>query len=598
MALPERAEHGTRTGRVQAVRENLVVLECDGSMVKNEVVRLHQGDGELRGEILRIRGRRADVQMFEDTRGIRVGDTATLTGDLLSATLGPGLLGRLYDGLQQPLQAIADRHGFLLPRGVDLPALDSSRSWHFTPVVAVGDVVSAGQALGTVPESRVQHRVMAPFSLAAPARVTWIASGAVSQESHVARLRRADGSEIEVGLSQRWPVRAALAEALLRRGLTERLPPGEPLLTGMRIVDTFFPVAQGGAACIPGPFGAGKTVLQNLIATYADVDVVVIIACGERAGEVVETLTRLPELRDPRSGGSLLDRTVIICNTSAMPVAARESSIYLGVTIGEYYRQMGLRVLVIADSTSRWAQAMRETSGRMEEIPGEEAFPAYLDSAIRSVYERAGVFQSALRTGSLTLVGTVSPAGGNFDEPVTQATLGVVKLFLALSAERAYRRAFPAIDPLQSWSRYVEPLSGWYADRCGPDWEQAVRRLRRLLRDGDAIQQMIEVAGDDGVSLDEYVTWHRARLVDEAFLQQDAYDRVDVYAPLERQRDLLMLIARVVERPCRCADREAVREYFARLTSLFRELNYSEVGSADHARLTAQIADADAAPAP
>lgn len=591
MESPDGAGRVARTGRVHAVRENLVVLECDEAMMKNEVVRLRQGDAELRGEILRVRGRCADVQMFEDTRGIRVGDRASLTGELLSATLGPGMLGSLYDGLQQPLKAIADRYGFLLPRGVDLPALDASRGWHFTPHVEVGDIVRAGQSLGSVPEGRLVHHVMAPFSLASPARVIWIASGSVSQSSRVALLNRADGSEVEVGLSQRWPVRSALAESLLRRRLVERLSPHEPLLSGMRIVDTLFPIAQGGTACIPGPFGAGKTVLQNLIAMYADVDVVVMIACGERAGEVVETLARLPELRDPRSGGALLDRTVIVCNTSAMPVAARESSIYLGVTIGEYYRHMGLKVLVIADSTSRWAQAMRETSGRMEEIPGEEAFPAYLDSAIRSVYERAGVIRGdADRTGSLTLVGTVSPAGGNFDEPVTQATLGIVKAFLALSADRAYRRAFPAIDPLQSWSRYVEPLTGWYAARCGAGWEAAVQRLRRLLRDGDTIQQMIEVAGDDGVSLDEYVTWHRARLVDEVFLQQDAYDRVDVHAPLERQRDLLFLLAQVVERPCRCADREAVRKYFGCLTALFRELNYSEAGSADHVRLMARIA--------
>jgi V/A-type H+-transporting ATPase subunit A len=385
-------------------------------------------------------------------------------------------------------------------------------------------------------------------------------------------------------------VRGGLAESLQRRRLAQRLPPSEPMLTGIRIIDALFPLAQGGTACIPGPFGAGKTVLQNLIATYADVDVVVVVACGERAGEVVELLTRLPELRDPHTGDPLLDRTVIVCNTSAMPVAAREASIYLGITIGEYYRQMGLRVLAIADSTSRWAQAMRETSGRMEEIPGDEAFPAYLDSGIRSVYERAGVVRARSgRTGSMTLVGTVSPAGGNFDEPVTQSTLAVAKVFLALSSERAYRRAFPAIDPIQSWSRYVDALAPWYASRCGPEWNAGVARIRRLLRRGDEIQQMLEVAGEDGIGVDDYVTWHEARLIDEVLLQQDANDRVDVYAPLERQQSLLRLLIALLDAPRRYAERSAVRDAFAALAAQFRELNYSEPGSAEQARLTAGI---------
>jgi V/A-type H+-transporting ATPase subunit A len=555
-------------------------------MTKNEVVYVDRGGTALRGEVLRVQGTRADVQVFEDTRGIRVGDAVRLSGELLSATLGPGLLGRLYDGLQQPLSAIAARHGFLLPDGVDLPPLDLERQWLFTPRANAGTVVRAGHVLGTVREGRIEHCVMVPFDLEDEATVIWIGSGGLRATEPVARLRVRDGNEREVTMLQRWPVRRPIADRLLEQRLVERLPPSEPLVTGMRIVDTLFPIALGGTACIPGPFGAGKTVLQNLLATYADVDVVVVIACGERAGEVVETLTRLPELRDPRSGGSLLDRTVIICNTSAMPVAARESSIYVGVTIGEYYRQMGLDVLVIADSTSRWAQAMRETSGRMEEIPGDEAFPAYLDSAIRAVYERAGVIRSdAQRTGSLIMIGTVSPAGGNFEEPVTQATLGTVKVFLGLSAERAYRRAFPAIDPLQSWSRYVEPLAPWYREHCGPEWADTVSTVRRLLQAGDGVQQMLEVAGEEGVSIDEYWTYHLARLVDEVLLQQNAYDAVDVYTPIARQRELLKLLRAVIDRPRDSDERGQIRERFAAIASAFRELNYSAADSADYLRL-------------
>jgi V/A-type H+-transporting ATPase subunit A len=389
-------------------------------------------------------------------------------------------------------------------------------------------------------------------------------------------------------------VRRSLGDALCDRGVASRQTPTTPLLTGLRIIDTLFPIAQGGTACIPGPFGAGKTVLQNLLATYADVDVVVMIACGERAGEVVETLTKFPELRDPRTGGALLDRTVIICNTSAMPVAARESSIYFGLTIGEYYRQMGLRVLVIADSTSRWAQAMRETSGRMEEIPGDEAYPAYLDSAIRAVYERAGVIQSGPdRVGSLTMVGTVSPAGGNFDEPVTQSTLAAVRVFLALSAERAYRRAFPAIEPLQSWSRYAAPLATWFAVSSGGDWMSMVRRVQELLREGDSIQQMIEVAGEEGVSLEEYRIWQAARLLDEVVLQQDTSDRVDVHVPLQRMAVLLRLVLALLSRADDAQDRTGVREQHARWTATLRQLNYSEFESADYRRF---IEDLQSAP--
>jgi V/A-type H+-transporting ATPase subunit A len=377
---------------------------------------------------------------------------------------------------------------------------------------------------------------------------------------------------------------------MLTHGFAERLYPREPLTTTQRIIDTFFPVARGGTACIPGPFGAGKTVLQSLIARYSSVDVVVVIACGERAGEVVETITEYPETKDPRTGGSLMDRTIIICNTSSMPVAAREASIYVGITLGEYYRQMGLDVLCIADSTSRWAQAMRETSGRMEEIPGEEAFPAYLDSTIKAVYERAGLLRGADgEEGSLTMIGTVSPAGGNFEEPVTQATLATVKCFLGLSADRAYRRFYPAIDPLLSWSRYFDQLEPWLDEHVGEGWVKRVERLDALLQQGESIYQMMQVVGEEGVTLDDFVTWQKAMLVDMAYLQQDAFDPVDVSMPLSRQKDAFELVERIVAARVPMDDRDEIRRYFTELTGHLKNLNYSAEGSAEFDKHRAKI---------
>jgi V/A-type H+-transporting ATPase subunit A len=358
----------------------------------------------------------------------------------------------------------------------------------------------------------------------------------------------------------------------------------------VRLIDTFFPIARGGTGCIPGPFGAGKTVLQNLISRNSEVDIVIIVACGERAGEIVETITQFPQLSDPRGGGSLMDRTVIICNTSSMPVAAREASIYTGITLGEYYRQMGLNVLLLADSTSRWAQAMRETSGRLEEIPGEEAFPAYLDSAIKSIYERAGVIQTRDgSTGSLTMIGTVSPAGGNFEEPVTQSTLSTVKTFLGLSADRAYKRFYPAVDPLLSWSRYLDQLKPWYEEHLGAGWTESVLAMLALLKQGDDIYQMIQVAGEEGITLDDFVVYQEAQFLDMVYLQQDAFDAVDVAVPIRRQRDNFRKIIELVSADYQFSGRDDVREYFTRLTGLFRNLNYARPESAEYADLSAKI---------
>jgi V/A-type H+/Na+-transporting ATPase subunit A len=590
------------TAHVVAVQDDLVSIElggteASGQLMKNEVAfvcpRRRGPDGRqerLKGEVLRVRGRRADVQVFETTSGVSIGDPVEQTGELLSLDLGPGLLGQVYDGLQNPLEDIALAHGVFLPRGVELPALDPRRRWSFVPQVQTGARLRAGDTLGTVQEGAIRHRIMVPFDEPGEVEVAWIQEGNVAVGTLVARIQDRHGRERSVTLSQRWPVRRPIPERLLADRRCERLYPSEPLVTTLRPIDTFFPIARGGTGCIPGPFGAGKTVLQHLISRYSAVDVVIVVACGERAGEVVETITEFPQLKDPRTGGTLMDRTIIICNTSSMPVAAREASIYTGITLGEYYRQMGCDVLLLADSTSRWAQAMRETSGRLEEIPGEEAFPAYLDSAIRSVYERAGVLRLADGSqGSLTMLGTVSPAGGNFEEPVTQSTLATVKTFLGLSYDRAYKRFYPAIDPLISWSRYLEQLRPWYAARMREGWTERVRAMLSLLRRGDAALQMMQVTGEEGVTLDDFVTYQKALFLDMVYLQQDAYDPVDASTPVERQQVAFGMVYDLVERAYVFADKAEARAFFTRLTGLFKNFNYAREDSPDYQRLQGEI---------
>jgi len=577
---------------VTGVNGNIVSIDVpDGSIVKNEVAYVCAGDDRLKSEVLRIQGQSADLQVFEDTLGVRVGDRVELTHQLLSASLGPGLLGSVYDGLQNPLEALAARDGFFLRRGHYVDALDTEHKWSFVPQRRTGDRLRAGDVVGTVQERGIEHRIMIPFDVDGSVELTWIQGGNFNVNEPIARIRDSHGDR-PLTMRQEWPVRIPLPADLLRHHLVERKYPSEPLTTTIRIIDTFFPVARGGTACIPGPFGAGKTVLQTLIARYSAVDVVIVVACGERAGEVVDTINEFSQAQDPRTGGSLMDRTIIVCNTSSMPVAAREASIYTGITMGEYYRQMGLDVLLLADSTSRWAQAMRETSGRLEEIPGEEAYPAYLDSAIKTVYERAGVLSTADNsTGSLTLIGTVSPAGGNFEEPVTQSTLGTVKTFLGLSYDRAYRRSYPAIDPLISWSRYRDQLRSHFDRDVHPGWTDLVDSLSDLLRDGSSIHQMMQVTGEEGVSLEDFITWQKSLLLDIAYLQQDAFDPVDVSVPLDRQKQMLLLLKRLIDRDRLFTDKDQVRDYFTRLTGLFRNLNYSRADSQDFESYLQQIED-------
>ena len=582
---------GLRRAPIVAVKESLVTIDVSNTRVmKNEVGHVLLGEQRLKAEVLRVQNQVADLQVFEDTSGVKVGDEVELTGEMLSVTLAPGLLGTVYDGLQNPLGLLAQEYGFLLPRGEHVDSVDTEKRWDFTPTVASGETLEAGQVLGTTPEGLFDHKIMVPFDEPGPVEVTWVARGTLTIDDPVARIRRADEEERTLTMAQRWPVRRPLPEAMLRRRVAERIYPTEPVTTTQRIIDTFFPVARGGTACIPGPFSAGKTVLQSLVARHSSVDIVIIIACGERAGEVVETITEYPETPDPRTGGSLMDRTIIVCNTSSMPVAARESSIYTGITMGEYYRQMGYNVLCIADSTSRWAQAVRETSGRMEEIPGEEAFPAYLDSSIKSLYERAGLIQGPDgQTGSVTLIGTVSPAGGNFEEPVTQATLATVKTFLGLSADRAYKRFYPAIDPLMSWSRYLDQMSEWYGENMSATWVEDVKAAHELLHRGDAIYQMMQVTGEEGITIEDYLAWQKSVFLDMVFLQQDAYDPVDASMPLERQKRSFELAKEIIEAEYAIDDRDEARDFFTHLISRYKNLNYSPDDSAEYTRYLKEI---------
>ncbi len=560
------------TGKIVGVNGNMINVAFEGAVAQNEVGYACVGSGEsqqrLMCEIVRIRGRVADMQVFEDTRDLEIGAAVEFSGNLLAAELGPGLLKQIYDGLQNPLPRLAEQCGFFLQRGTYLHALDRETPWQFTPRAKPGDRLTAGETLGTVPEGIFEHRIMVPFVLRGVYTVKSVAApGAYTVEQEIAVLTDADGSEVPVSMLQRWPVKLPIT------CFEERLRPGETMTTRIRAVDTFFPVALGGTYCIPGPFGAGKTVLQQITSRYADVDIVVIAACGERAGEVVETLREFPELEDPRTGKSLMDRTIIICNTSSMPVAAREASVYTGVTLASYYRQMGLNVLMLADSTSRWAQALRELSGRLEEIPGEEAFPAYLESLIANFYERAGyVLLKDGSKGSVTIGGTVSPAGGNFDEPVTQATLKVVGAFHGLSRARSDARRYPAIDPLDSWSKYASVIES-----------ERVEKLRRILREGSNVAQMMKVVGEEGTSIDDFMTYLKSELLDAVYLQQNAFHEVDSATPAERQREAFGVVEAALLQNYPFAEKSDARKFFQSVTQDFIDWNQTASDQPEYA---------------
>ncbi|HAJ56383.1 MAG TPA: V-type ATP synthase subunit A [Candidatus Omnitrophica bacterium] len=547
-----------RKGRVVKINGNMVSVEIETTVIQNEVAYIIHADERLKAEVIRVRGNRAETQVFESTTSLRVGDDVEFSDELLSVELGPGLLGQIFDGLQNPLPPLAAQHGFFLKRGIYLSALADEVEWEFTPAVKEGQVVRAGEKLGVVPEKIFKHAIMAPFYLRGPLEVVHIAKfGRYDLKHPIAKLKDNEGRLHEAYMKQSWPVKIPIT------AYAEKLKPTEPLVTKMRVIDSLFPVARGGTYCIPGPFGAGKTVLQQLTSRHAEIDVVIIAACGERAGEVVETLKTFPEITDPRTGKPLSDRTVIICNTSSMPVAARESSVYTAVTIAEYYRQMGLNVLLLADSTSRWAQAMREMSGRLEEIPGEEAFPAYLESRIASFYERAGLvklYDGSL--GSVTIGGTVSPAGGNFEEPVTQATLKVVGAFHGLSRERSDARRYPAIDPLISWTKYKSFID-----------EHKVERGHRILRKSNDVAQMMKVIGEEGTSLADYIDYLKGEFFDFVYLQQNAFDAVDEATQMERQKYIYDFIHNILESEFELEDKEKALHFFQSLRQLLRGWN-------------------------
>ena len=561
-------------GSVIGVNGNMVSVEFKNEVSLNEVAYVVVDDKRLKSEIIRIRGKKAEMQVFEMTKGIGIGDKVEFTDNLLSVSLGPGLLGQIYDGLQNPLPQLAEQCGFFLERGIYLDPLNADTKWKFTPAAKTGDSLTRGESLGTVPEGIFTHRIMVPFDKYDNYKVKSIVSeGEYTVNDQIAELEDDKGNVIPVTMVFQWPVKKVIDV------YSERLKPVEPLITQSRIIDTLVPVARGGTFCVPGPFGAGKTVLQQLTSRYAEVDIVIITACGERAGEVVETLKEFPELTDPRTGKSLMERTIIICNTSSMPVAAREASVYTGVTLAEYYRQMGLNVLLLADSTSRWAQAMREMSGRLEEIPGEEAFPAYLESVIASFYERAGIVRLKDDTiGSVTIGGTVSPAGGNFEEPVTQATLKVVGAFHGLSRERSDARRYPAIHPLESWSKYkgfINPLKTTY--------------VRDVLFRGDEVGQMMKVVGEEGTSLDDYIAFMKSEFFDSVYLQQNAFDPVDVAAPRERQLHVFDILLKILMSDYSLEEKDVSRTFFNQLRQKFLDWNGIKMETDEFKNLEAEI---------
>ena len=523
-------------GKIIKVSGPLVVANgmADASMA--DVVRV--GDQQLIGEILNMTGDRASIQVYEETSGLGPGADVVTTGAPLSVELGPGLIENIYDGIQRPLEEIVRRVGANITRGIQVPPLNREKLWKFTPVAQTGDAVTAGDVLGTVPETEVVlHKIMVPNGLTGT--VEWLAeAGQYNITQPIARIRTANGEVRELTMVQKWPVRVG-------RPYKKKFPPERPLQSGQRVIDTMFPIAKGGTAAVPGPFGSGKTVVQHQLAKWSDVDIVIYIGCGERGNEMTDVLREFPELTDPRTGESLMKRTVLIANTSDMPVAAREASVYTGITIAEYFRDMGYDVAVIADSTSRWAEALREMSGRLEEMPGEEGYPAYLASRLSQFYERAGVVQcmgTEERTGSLTAVGAVSPPGGDLSEPVAQATMRIVKVFWSLDASLAYRRHFPAINWLNSYSLYLDSVTPWFDEHLGPEFIANRNRAMHLLQEENELNEIVQLVGKDSLSARDQLTLEIARMLREDFLQQNAFMDVDSYSSFDRQKRLMALI--------------------------------------------------------
>ena len=578
-------------GKIVKVSGPLVIAEGMREANMFDVVRV--GDRRLIGEIIEMHGDRASIQVYEETAGLGRGDRVVSTGAPLSVELGPGMLKNMYDGIQRPLSAMFEKYGPNITRGIDEPSLPRDLHWDFTATAKVGDTLTGGDEIGYVQESAaVRHRVLLPPGR--HGRLTAVASGSYRVTDRIGTLTTDAGEEIPLTLMQKWPVRIA-------RPYAKKLPPLEPMITGQRVIDAFFPIAKGGTACVPGPFGSGKTVVQHQLAKWSDVDIVVYIGCGERGNEMTDVLHEFPSLTDPRTGRSIMERTVLIANTSDMPVAAREASIYTGITIAEYFRDMGYAVAVIADSTSRWAEALREMSGRLEEMPGEEGYPAYLTSRLAQFYERAGkvvCLGQDGREGALSAIGAVSPQGGDISEPVTQATLRIVKVFWGLEATLAYRRHFPAINWLNSYSLYRDRLSDWYRDHISPEFEGRVGECLHILQCESELEEIVKLVGMDSLSPADRLTLEAARSVREDFLQQNAFEAGDSYTSLRKQDALLALILSFYHRAQKAvaagADIQAVadlpvREKIGRAKSLPDE-DYAAAYAAIDAEVDAALA--------
>ena len=572
------------TGIVKGIISNLVTVEVNGPVAQNEICYIFLGETKLMAEVIKVNGKNASIQVYESTRGVKEGCKVEFEGHMLEVILGPGLLSSNYDGLQNNL---ATMEGVFLKRGEYTSPIDMDKEWEFTPMAKEGDVVVAADWLGEVKEGWLPHKIMVPFSFNGSYKVKSVAkAGNYKVTDTVAVLTDANGQEHNVTMIQKWPVKVAIG------GYKEKPRPYRIMETGVRIIDTLNPIAEGGTGFIPGPFGCGKTVLQHAIAKQGEADVIVMAACGERANEVVEIFTEFPELIDPRTGRKLMERTTIICNTSNMPVAAREASVYTAMTICEYYRAMGLKALLLADSTSRWAQALREMSNRMEELPGADAFPVDLPAIISNFYARAGVVKlNNGQTGSVTFIGTVSPAGGNLKEPVTESTKKAARCFYALQQNRADRKRYPAVDPIDSYSKYLEypEIIEYLDNKICKGWVDKVNKAKNIVLRGKEAYEQINILGDDGVPMEYHLRYWKSELVDFIILQQDAFDKIDCSCPIERQKFMLELVLDVCDKNVEFDNFEECVSYYKGLISILRQMNYSEFKSENFYKFLEQL---------
>ena len=572
------------TGKVQGIISNIVIVRTEGAVSQNEICYITVGGVKLMAEVIKVTGKDAYVQVFDSTRGLRIGTEVEFEGHMLEATLAPGIISRNYDGLQNDLERM---ESLFIERGTKTDPIDYEKLWEYKPLAQVGDRVTAGDWLGEVKELWVAHKIMVPFTMEETYTIKSLKeAGEYNVNTVVAVLTDSKGEDHEVTMVQKWPVKKAI------KAYTAKPRPSRIMETGVRAIDTFNPIADGGTGFIPGPFGAGKTVLQHAISKQAEADLIIMVACGERANEVVEIFAEFPHLDDPRTGHKLMERTTIICNTSNMPVAAREASVYTGMTIAEYYRAMGLKVLLLADSTSRWAQALREMSNRLEELPGQDAFPMDLSAIISSFYARAGLVH--LRngaTGSVTFLGTVSPAGGNLKEPVTESTKKAARCFYALSQQRADSKRYPAIDPLDSYSKYLEypEIVDYLDDHIEEGWVKNVMEGKTLVRRGKEAAEQINILGDDGVPVEYHEMFWKSELVDFVILQQDAFDDIDANCPIDRQKYMFDFVMEMCRKQYEFADFEECSAFFKNLINLFKQLNYTVWQSEDFAQYEEKI---------